>query len=165
MNGAASGAAAAGRAAVVAHIGLCVTDLARSQRFYCEAFGFTHDRELKLPSAHIDALMRLEPKSDIHAVYLMLGGFTLELMKFDPPGTPDAARRVYNQTGLTHLAIAVEDPEASAALCETLGGSIVSMIGAAATVRDPDGQLVELIRLTFNDRVEADRAARAATGE
>ncbi len=156
--------AAAGRAAAFVHIGLCVSDLARSRRFYAEAFGFTHDRELKLPSAHIDALMRLEPKGDIHAVYLMLGGVTLELMKFDPPGAADAARRVYNQTGLTHLAIAVEDPQASAARCEALGGSIVSMIGAAATVRDPDGQLVELVRLAFHDGVEADRAARAEAG-
>lgn len=154
--------AAAARSAAFVHIGLCVTDLERSQRFYAEAFGFTYDRELKLPSAQIDALLKIDPKADIHAVYLMLGGFTLELMRFDPPGSPDAARRMFNQTGLTHLAIAVEDPAASAARCEALGGSIVSMIGAAATVRDPDGQLVELLRLTSHDRIEADRAARAA---
>ncbi len=155
-------AGAADRAAAFVHVGLCVSDLARSRRFYTEALGFAHDRELKLPSAHIDALLRIEPKADIHAVYLMLGGFTLELMRFDPPGAPDAARRVFNQTGLTHIAIAVDDPGASAARCEALGGSIVSMIGPAATVRDPDGQLVELLRLTSHDRIEADRAARAA---
>lgn len=155
-------AAPVARAAVVTHVGLCVSDLARSRRFYTEALGFTHDRELKLPSAHIDAHLRLDPTGDIHAVYLVLGGFTLELMRFDPPGTAGAADRVFNQTGLTHLAIAVENPEASAALCETLGGSIFSMIGPAAVVRDPDGQLVELLRLTSHDRIEADRAARAA---
>lgn len=153
------------RAAVLTHVGLCVSDLARSRRFYTEAFGFTYDRELKLPSAHIDALMLLEPKGDIHAVYLMLGGFTLELMRFDPPGALAAAGRVFNQTGLTHLSIAVEDPEASAALCETLGGSIVSTIGRAAVVRDPDGQMVELVRLAFHDTVEAGRVERAAASE
>ena len=157
-----SAGAAVVRAAVVTHVGLCVSDLARSQRFYTEALGFSYDRELKLPSRHIDAHLRLDPKSDIHAVYLMLGGFTLELMRFDPPGTPDAAGRVFNQTGLTHLAIAVDDPGARAARCVTLGGSIVSMIGAAAVVRDPDGQMVELVRLEFHDEVEAGRAARAA---
>lgn len=143
------------------HVGLCVSDLARSQRFYTEAFGFTFDRELRLPSAHIDTLLQLAPKADIHAVYLRLGGFTLELMRFDPPGALGAAERVFNQTGLTHLAIAVEDPAASAALCEALGGSIFSTIGPAAVVRDPDGQLVELTRLAFHDQIEADRAARA----
>ena len=150
------------RSAAFVHVGLCVSDLERSRRFYMEAFGFTYDRELKLPSAQIDALLRIEPKGDIHAVYLMLGAFTLELMGFDPPGALGAADRVFNQTGLTHLAIAVEDPVASAALCETLGGTIVSDIGRAAVVRDPDGQLIELLQLASHDRIEADRAARAA---
>lgn len=154
--------ATASRATALVHIALCVSDLARSQSFYTGSFGFTHDRELKLPSTHIDALMRVEPKADLHAVYLRLGGVTLELMQFDPPGLPATPRRVFNQTGLTHIALAVEDPEASAALCATLGGSVVSMIGTAAVIRDPDGQLIELVRWAFHDRVEADRAARAA---
>ena len=148
---------------MLVHVGLCVSDLARSQRFYTEAFGFSFDRELKLPSAHIDALLQIAPKGDIHAVYLRLGCFTLELMQFAPPGAPDAAQRVFNQTGLTHLAIAVEDPAASAARCEALGGSIFSLIGPAAVVRDPDGQLVELTRLEFHDQIEHGRAARAGT--
>ena len=149
------------RANVLVHVGLCVSDLARSQRFYTEAFGFSFDRELKLPSAHIDAHLQIAPKADIHAVYLRLGGFTLELMQFALPGAAAAAQRVFNQTGLTHLAIAVEDPAACAARCEALGGSVFSRIGPAAVVRDPDGQLVELTRLAFHDQVEADRAARA----
>lgn len=152
----------AGRAAVVTHVGLCVSDLARSRRFYIEALGFAYDRELKLAAAHIDAHLRLEPSADIHAVYLVLGDFTLELMQFDPPGTPAVERRMFNQTGLTHLAVAVEDPQATAALCETLGGSIFSTIGRAMIVRDPDGQLVELVGLSFHDTVEEGRAARAA---
>ena len=153
------------RATAFVHVGLCVSDLARSQRFYTEAFGFTFDRELRLPSAHIDALLQIAPKADIRAVYLRLGAFTLELMGFDPPGALGAAQRVFNQTGLTHLALAVEDPIATAARCEALGGSIFSNIGEATVVRDPDGQLVELTRLTFYDQIEADRAARAAPTE
>ena len=150
------------RANVLVHVGLCVSDLARSRRFYTEALGFGFDRELKLPSAHTDALLRIEPKAGIHAVYLRLGGFTLELMRFDPPGALGAAQRVFNQTGLTHLALSVEDPAASAARCAALGGTIFSMIGPAAVVRDPDGQLVELTRLSFHDQIETERAARTA---
>ena len=153
------------RATAFVHVGLCVSDLARSQRFYTEAFGFTFDRELRLPSAHIDALLQIAPKAGIRAVYLRLGAFTLELMGFDPPGARGAAERVFNQTGLTHLALAVEDPGATAARCEALGGSIFSDVGQAAVVRDPDGQLVELTRLAFYDQIEADRAARAAAPE
>ncbi len=153
------------RATAFVHVGLCVSDLARSRRFYTEAFGFTHDRELKLPSAHIDALLQIAPKADIHAIYLRLGDFTLELMGFDPPGALGAAQRVFNQTGLTHLALSVEDPGATAARCVALGGSIFGDVGQAVVVRDPDGQLVELTRLAFHDQIEADRAARTAVPE
>lgn len=150
------------RTTALVHIGLCVTDLARSRLFYTEAFGFTYDREIKLPSAVIDPLLQLEPKADIHAVYLMLGGFTLELMQFDPPGTLTAAGRRFNQTGLAHLSLAVADPVAVATRCEELGGSIVSQVGRAVVLRDPDGQLVELVQFAYHDGVEAERAMRAA---
>ena len=42
----------------------------------------------------------------------------------------------------------------------------MSRMASAAVVRDPDGQMVELVRLAFHDEIEAGRAARAvALGE
>lgn len=148
--------------AVLYHIGLTVTDIARSRRFYEEAFGFIFDRELKLPAASIQPLMALDPPSGIHAVYLMLGSFTLELMKFDPPSREAAAARVFNQTGLAHISIAVDDVPATVERVLALGGSLAKSLGRAAVVRDPDGQMVELVASAVREETERGRAERVA---
>ena len=58
---------------VLVHVGLTTRDMDRSRRFYTEALGFTFDRELRMTGDQIDGLLRLQPKSDLHAVYLRLG--------------------------------------------------------------------------------------------
>lgn len=140
------------------HIGLTVTDMERSQRFYTGLLGFSHDRELRMPAEQL-GMLQLDPPSDIHAVYLMLDSVTLELMHFT--GTTAAAgSRVFNQTGLTHLSIAVEDIPGVLARVPEFGGTVVSDVGFAAVIRDPDGQLIELLTTSFYEDVEADRRAR-----
>ncbi|WP_174274161.1 VOC family protein [Sphingomonas bacterium] len=150
---------------VLVHIGLGVTDIERSRRFYEGAFDFVYDRELKLPAATIQPLMALDPPSDIHAAYLMLRGFTLELLTFDPASRPDAANRLFNQTGLTHLSIAVDDIPGTLAKIRDLGGTVLNDIPRAAIVRDPDGQLIELVTMEMHDQVERGRAERGGAGK
>jgi catechol 2,3-dioxygenase-like lactoylglutathione lyase family enzyme len=146
--------------AAVMHVGLTVTDLARSRRFYEGAFGFRYDRELALPATAIDALLALDPPSDIHAVYLRLGAVTLELMAFDPPAKACAAGRAFNQTGLAHLSLAVGDRAAALARVGELGGTVLTQAGRAAVVRDPDGALIELVDRAVHEEVERGRAER-----
>ena len=141
----------------VFHVGLTVSDMARSRRFYEQVFGFRAESDLRLPPERLDALMQLEPSSSIHAAYLVLGPFTLELMQFDPPSALAAAGRVFNQTGLAHLSLTVDDPAATAALAVEYGGSHVSEIPGAAVVRDPDGQLLELLPTSAIDAVRGER--------
>jgi catechol 2,3-dioxygenase-like lactoylglutathione lyase family enzyme len=129
----------------VFHIGLTVSDMDRSCRFYADLFGFRVESDLKLPGERIDELLQLQPSSTIHAAYLVLGSFTLELMQFDPPSAATAGGRVFNQTGLAHLSLAVDDPEDVAARAPALGGSHVSSVAGAHVIRDPDGQLIELL--------------------
>jgi lactoylglutathione lyase len=142
---------------VLVHVGLTVSDMARSTRFYVEALGFAFDRDLRLTGDRIDALLRLEPRSDLQAVYLRLGAFTLELMQFDPGAEPAAAGRRFNQTGLAHLSIAVADLPAAIDRVVAAGGSVLSQVGRAAMVRDPDGQLIELLEMAVHDEIEARR--------
>ena len=49
--------------------------------------------------------------------------------------------------GLTHLSISVDDIRATAEKAEEYGGSIIeeSDLGFALMIRDPDGQLIELL--------------------
>lgn len=132
---------------VVNHVGQCVTDLARSRRFYEELLGFAFERELMVPDQPADRLLQLEAPLGLTAVYLRLGGFVLELMLFDRPANPAARARVVNEPGLTHLSVGVDDVAAVVARVDEFGGSVVAGtdVGPAVFIRDPDGQLIELL--------------------
>ncbi len=138
--------------AVINHVGLCVNDLDRSREFYVQLFGFTVDRELTVPDQGSAYLLSVEPPVGLTAVYLERGPFTLELLHFDRPGNPVADDRPFNQPGLTHLSLAVDDLDAAVALVPELGGEIITEIpGTAAIVRDPDGQRLELLPMSYRD--------------
>jgi lactoylglutathione lyase len=148
---------------ILYHIGLTVTNMGRSRRFYEEAFGFEFDRDLRMDPDQLQPLMRLDPPSSLHAVYLMLGSFTLELMQWEPAARTGAEKRVFLETGLTHLSIVVENITATIEKVKALGGTALTNIGPAAMVRDPDGQLIELIATNVYEETLRDRAGRAGT--
>lgn len=130
------------------HLGQVVTDLSRARRFYEEVLGFRFWYELAPPDEATAPLLGLEPPLGLHAAYLVLDGFVLELMQLTAPGATAAYReRTMNEPGLTHLSVSVADPQASAAHAVELGGAVVdgTDIGVALFVRDPDGQLIELL--------------------
>ena len=68
------------------HLGQCVTDLARSKRFYCDLLGFTLDREINPPDELSAKLMGLEPPLGMTACYLVRDGLVLELLHYAAPG-------------------------------------------------------------------------------
>jgi catechol 2,3-dioxygenase-like lactoylglutathione lyase family enzyme len=134
------------------HLGQCVTDLERSKRFYCELFGFTVDREINPPDEGSAALLSLEPPLGMTACYLLRDGLTLELLHFAADGQTRPYRaRTMNEPGLTHISLSVDDIDATLARVPEFGGEVVagSRIGVAAFIRDPDGQLVELLPMSY----------------
>jgi lactoylglutathione lyase len=144
---------------VVNHTGHVVTDLARSEQFYGEVFGFEKWYELSLPDQAVETLLSLTPPLGMTASYLTLGEFVLELIHYSAPGAiAPAGLRAMNEPGLTHLSFSVADVRATAERAAQHGGSIVeeSDVGVAIFVRDPDGQLLELLPLTY----EASRPPR-----
>ena len=143
---------------VVNHVGLCVADLERSRRFYTEVLGFVVARELEVPDEAASALLSVEPPVNVTAVYLERGPFVLELLHFDRPGNPPAATRVFNEPGLTHLSFSVDDVEATTALVGPAGGELVTTVSGAVVVRDPDGQLLELLPMAYRRRLDQARA-------
>ena len=132
---------------VTTHVGLCVADLDAARRFYEGALGFTYERELAPPDGLTSQLLEVPAPTGLRAVYLTMGPFTLELLHFDRDGNPPARRRVMNEPGLTHLSITVDDLPSTLAKVREHGGEVVEAtdIGLAVLVRDPDGQLVELL--------------------
>ena len=128
------------------HVGHCVQDIDRSQRFY-EALGFVFDRDLTVPDDPTGKLLRIDPPVGLSAVYLRSGGFVLELLHYDRPENPAPRERAMNEPGLTHLSVTVADLPATLETLTGLGAEVLddTHIGVAVFVRDPDGQLVELI--------------------
>lgn len=134
--------------ASVNHVGLVVSDLARSKRFYVEVFGFEEALELHPPDEGSASLVRLEPPLGMTASYLKADdGFVLELLHFSEQTLVEQAPRVMNQLGLTHLSFAVESLEDTCAAVVQHGGEVLedTNIGVAVFVKDPDGQLLELL--------------------
>jgi len=136
------------------HTGQVVTDLARSKQFYQEVFGFKFWYEIEPPDEPTAKLTSLTPPLGVTASYLTLGGFVLELMHYSAPGATASFRaRTMNEPGLTHLSLSVEDVRASAERAVEYGGQIIeeSDIGGAIFIRDPDGQLLELLPVAYRD--------------
>jgi len=133
---------------VVNHVGLCVTDLEASTRFYTGVFGFTVRDELAVPDAFTTDLLAVAPPVGLTARYLTLEGFVLELLWFDRDGNDPRRARGFTEPGLTHLSFGVDDLAATCAKATELGGSVPAgrRVGdAAVMIRDPDGQLLELL--------------------
>lgn len=137
---------------IVNHVGLCVADRDRSRRFYVEVLGFEPWFEIAPPDGMVSKLIDLPEPVGVQVVYLRRGGFVLELMEYTAAGSVRAARpRVMNEIGLTHLSIAVDDIDATAARAVAHGGSVLPQthVGAAVMIRDPDGQLLELLPMAY----------------
>jgi catechol 2,3-dioxygenase-like lactoylglutathione lyase family enzyme len=137
------------------HVGQVVTDLARSRRFYEELLGFEYWRELELAEEASATLLGLDPPLGATAVYLRRDGFVLELIRYSEEAHRHApARRAMDDPGLTHVSLSCDVPAVCARVAE-YGGEVLTEtdVGAAVFVRDPDGQLVELLPLAYADRM------------
>ena len=75
-------------------------------------------------------------------------------MHYSAPGAAAPyLQRAMNEPGLTHLSISVDDVRATAEKAAEYGGEIIeaSDLGLAIFIRDPDGQLLELLPVTYRD--------------
>lgn len=133
--------------AVVNHVGLRVADLERSIRFY-EALGFRQALGADVPDAAAARLLRVPPPVGLRAVYLTAGPFVLELLAYAHHST-GPVERAMTDAGLTHLSLGVGDLPAAKALVAQHGGEVLddTDVAVAVMVRDPDGQLLELLHV------------------
>ena len=129
------------------HVGLCVTDRDRSRRFYEELLGFRFWWDLDLPDEGTAALLQLDGPIGVRATYLLRDGFVLELIDYSQRKPQVREKRVMDEVGLTHISLSVSELGGVLSQVEAFGGSLVE--GATsehfAMIRDPDGQLIELL--------------------
>jgi catechol 2,3-dioxygenase-like lactoylglutathione lyase family enzyme len=143
-------------AIAVSHLGICVTDLDRSERFYREGLGFEPGAVHQVGN-EFGPLMELDGLA-LESRFLSRDGLTIELLGFtSPTPTGDGARRSMCQVGLTHLSLKVDDIDGLAETIVALGGTVVSStrttfeLGESALdflyCTDPDGVRIELMDL------------------
>jgi len=138
------------------HVGICVSDLDRSLRFYCEGLGFEVVQSHTVGD-EFGELMELHPVA-LESRFLRRDGMSIELLCFASPGhVGEPVRRPMNQLGLTHLSMRVDDVEEVASAITALGGSVIrrtrTTFGPVGTgldflyCTDPDGVRIELMDL------------------
>jgi catechol 2,3-dioxygenase-like lactoylglutathione lyase family enzyme len=129
------------------HIGLCVADRERSRRFYEGLLGFQFWWDLELPDEGTAALLALEPPIGVRATYLVRDGFVLELLDYSERAAKTGQKRVMDEVGLTHISLSVSDLAEVLAQVEDFDGEVIadSTTEHFAMIRDPDGQLIELL--------------------
>jgi catechol 2,3-dioxygenase-like lactoylglutathione lyase family enzyme len=136
------------------HLGICVSDLERSLRFYRDVLGCREVGRLEMTGGAADTINGLRGVT-VRAIYLERDGWRLELLAFPEPGWigPQAPRPM-NQLGLTHLSLRVADLDAVCAQLESAGGGLLAetRVGGpgsrtrAIMAHDPDGLRLELVQ-------------------
>jgi catechol 2,3-dioxygenase-like lactoylglutathione lyase family enzyme len=143
-------------ATTFSHFGICVSDLDRSLRFYCDGLGFTRAEQHQI-GPDFAALMELDDVA-LTSQFIRKGDTTIELLAFAVPGPEgDPVRRAINRLGLTHLSFRVDDLPGTAERLRDLGGLVVEStrttfdFGGTALdfvyCTDPDGVRIELMDL------------------
>jgi catechol 2,3-dioxygenase-like lactoylglutathione lyase family enzyme len=137
------------------HVGMAVTDLDASTRFYTEGLGFAAGPSFE-SGDETAAVSEVQPPVRMTLRYLTKGGFRLGLMGWDTPPLQGSASRFRNQQGLTHLSFEVDDVDATAARLVELGGAAIPgarmQLGGTPPaitvvfVTDPDGIRIELLQ-------------------
>jgi catechol 2,3-dioxygenase-like lactoylglutathione lyase family enzyme len=141
----------------LSHAGICVSDLERSLRFYCEALGF-RPAEVYEVGDEFGSLMELDGVRLRSQFIESEGGVRLELLYFaSPPAEGARTRRPLNRFGLSHLSFHVDDVGAVAEKVRRYGGEVhertrttLGKSGAAPDFvycSDPDGTRIELMKL------------------
>lgn len=129
------------------HVGLCVADRERSRRFYEGLLGFKFWWEIDPPDNLTATLVQLPEPLGTHATYLVRDGLVLELIDYSKREVHAGSKRVMDQIGLTHISLSVSDLGAVLDEVPEFGGAVVdgTVTDAMAMIRDPDGQLLELL--------------------
>jgi lactoylglutathione lyase len=137
------------------HVGLCVSDLERSTRFYTEVLGF---RELwtMVMGDEVAATMELRAHPAIRFESRMLarGDLRVELLHWlDPAPEGDRTRRPMNRYGMTHLCFRVDDVDDLTEAATRWGGEAHDATRSELDNAGVDGAPVRLLYLTDPDGI------------
>jgi lactoylglutathione lyase len=134
------------------HVGICVTDLERSLRFYCDGLGFERGESIPI-DATFGAALEVPGDLSLTSQFIRRDGLALELLSYVTPAPTGRPSEHRNQLGLTHLSFYVDDVDATATALVAAGGTSIESTRTTSEgidllfLRDPDGVRVELMKV------------------
>ena len=147
----------------IGHVGICVSDMDRSLRFWRDGLGFEVLREFEFRGSSWKRVLELD-ELDLQTRIIRRDHMTLELMKFVKPGHVGTEERSpMNHLGFTHLAVWVSEIDEVARRIEEFGGKVIEetrtsfdhpkLSGKWIICTDPDGVRVELVQFPAGEDV------------
>jgi catechol 2,3-dioxygenase-like lactoylglutathione lyase family enzyme len=133
------------------HFGLCVHELERTLRFWCDGLGFAVAERFEVGDEFGKAL-EVEGRVDCISQFIRKDALAIELLAYRSPGAIGAPSSRRNQLGLTHVSLYVDDVAAALKHLIACGGTLLPSTHAEndavelVFVEDPDGVRVELMR-------------------
>ena len=141
----------------MSHVGLCVSDLDRSLRFYTEGLGFEVADGFDIGDS-LAPLAEVPAPVECRAQFITHGSLTIELLGWRQPAAEGEASTSRRQVGFTHLSVNVDDLAAVEARLVGLGARALEdtrthldLEGARVDIvflADPDGVRIELNQFT-----------------
>ena len=134
------------------HVGITVSDIDASIKFYEEVFGFTCRDRVTFNEkflAQAPDLYKLSGATAQAAFIQASNGIVLEMFQFDP-ALPDDGRFAWNRAGHTHIAFMIDDlPEFAKHMRAKNVRFCMDVLEKAdgshwVFVQDPDGNLIEI---------------------
>ena len=134
------------------HVGITVSDLDASVKFYEEVFGFTCRNRTSFDEkflAQAPDLYRLTGTTANVAFMMSPNGIVLEMFQFTP-GLPGDGQAVWNKPGYTHICLTLDDlPAFAGHMREKKVHFCMDVLerwdgGHWVFVQDPDGNLIEV---------------------
>jgi catechol 2,3-dioxygenase-like lactoylglutathione lyase family enzyme len=137
------------------HVGICVRDLDRSLRFFCDGLGFEPVERYEMDSDNAPGLERgLEVPGRVNIVSQFIQNDTMkvELLHFIEPGVGGEPSATRNQVGFTHLSFYVDDVDVAAKHLVDCGATVIKETRTSPGIEllflaDPDGVRVELMAI------------------
>jgi catechol 2,3-dioxygenase-like lactoylglutathione lyase family enzyme len=137
-------------------VGIVVNDLDKTRDFWTTLLGFKLHVEALEESPYIDELLAIKDPALTTVKLIDSKGFILELLKFENYQVENTWSGDLKTTGLTHIALTVENLDELAEKMSHLGYSAISDVKISPNkkvkvvfVRGPEGIMLELVEEIF----------------
>jgi glyoxylase I family protein len=145
------------------HVGIRVTDMDRSIRFYTEVFGAEAvTRPFLMQSEFVDSMFGGPPGISFMLCHMKFDGGLIELFAFQEPYEHPSEPAHASRGNITHMGFEVDDVEATVERILAHGGRLIFPITQWGDHRlsytaDPDGNVIEIADASIFELIEGTR--------